>query len=518
MDASILVPAGHSLMAPLTQFCRILCLLCSGMAIVARSVAAAESPSVKSAHDAVEYERRPYEVRLLLACAPLSASATVQDTTVREIQQAALRCVGELWSLTTIPVSWLSLPSRTGLERINKGSLTQHHPEGAPDVWFAAVVESLAVGKRVSVRSWQFDVQLETEIASVDVMDDRDLPIEILKLCRTLMRPMGIVEQVDNKDVRIRLRGGELNPPDPSFAQLQPGDLMVPFLAYRNREQVIEKLQPIPWTYITVKDVNGSVVRGNVESGLRLALGGKKRGRIDTLVVAVRPQFSQTQLQLVKQGRTPLPLAAHRVEVRSEAMIPRATPEDPDVDPGSTLLADELTNRQGYLEVSRFPEKTLVWLFVYSGQNLLARVPFIPGVAAHTRLEVPDDSTRFAAEADLQMLQGEVIDAVALRNTAISTIRAAASKDDWATVNQKLALLKQQESSTKLIERLLAVRVAGVAAAQANKDKSAQARINRMCDEAVTLIKTHLSDDKIRQLSEEMEALQAQEKDSDTEQ
>ena len=85
------------------------------------------------------------------------------------------------------------------------------------------------------------------------------------------------------------------------------------------------------------------------------------------------------------------------------------------------------------------------------------------------------------------------------------------TENDWTAVNQKLALLKQQQSSAKLIERLVAVRVAGVAAAQANRDKTAQARINRMCDEAVALIKVHLADEKVRLLSEEMEALQAPE-------
>ena len=107
------------------------------------------------------------------------------------------------------------------------------------------------------------------------------------------------------------------------------------------------------------------------------------------------------------------------------------------------------------------------------------------------------------------MLQGEVIDAVALRNTAIATIRAAAKKDDWSTVSQKLTLLKQQSSSSSLVDRLIAVRVAGVAAAKANRDKAAETRINRMCDEAVALIKVHLGEEKVRLLTEEMDALQS---------
>ena len=483
-------------------------IICGIVMILANTAFAAGSPLTD---DVIALERRPYEMRLLMAFDPKAADETLRRTTVHEIQQAADRCAGNLWSLSITEVSWLSPASTRGLERVDRPMLMQQHSEETADIWFVATVESLAVGKRVSVRSWQFEVQIQTEIVSDDVLDDRDLAITVLRLCRGLVRPMGLVEQVDEQMVRIRLRGGELNPPDPSFAQLQPGDLLVPLLAYRNRDRVIEKLQVIPWTYVSVQELDGSTIRGRVESGLKLALGGKKRGRIDTLVVAVRPQFAATRIQLVTQSRPSLPLAAHRIEVRSEPVIPRVTPEDPDIDPASTLLVDVLTDRRGATEIALIPGHPMVWLFAFSGQHLLARVPFVPGIAGEVRLEVPDDATRFSAEADLQMLQGEVIDAVALRNTAIATIRAAANRNDWTAVNQKLALLKQQQSSSKLIERLVAVRVAGVAAAQANKDKTAQARINRMCDEAVALIKVHLADEKVRLLSEEMEALQTPE-------
>ena len=112
------------------------------------------------------------------------------------------------------------------------------------------------------------------------------------------------------------------------------------------------------------------------------------------------------------------------------------------------------------------PERSLVWLFAYSGQRLLARVPLFRECSSSVRLDVPDDSTRLTAEANLQMLQGEVIDAVALRNTAFATIRAAAKKDDWVTVNQKLALLKRQQDVGSLNNRLIAVQnIAGTSAA-----------------------------------------------------
>ena len=476
---------------------------------VAGNIIATAAATEQPASLEISAERRPYQVRLLVAFDSTSFDATARQMSLRDIQQTTRRCVGDLWAFEATEISWVDPVSERGLVRLDRSDLQKHLPDESADVWFVAVVETRPVGKRVSVRSWQPEVQAESIFVSTDVHDDRDLAVALIRLCRDLFRPTGIVVQVNDRSVQIRLRGGELNTPDPSFSQLSPDEVLIPMLAYRNKDHVIEKLQAIPWTYLTVDEVDGSKVVGTVQSGLKLALGGKKRGRIDTLVVALRPQFESTRIQLVTQSKPQLPLVAHRLEIRTQAIIPRVTEEHPEIDPASTLVDEKLTDRRGLTKIFVEPNHRLVWLFAYSGQHLLARVPFVPGAASEVRFEVPDDATRLAAEADLQMLQGEVIDAVALRNTAISTIRAAAKKDDWLTVNQKLTLLNQQANSSTLIDRLVAVRVAGVAAAKANRDKAAETRINRMCDEAVALIKAHLGEEKVRLLSEEMEALKS---------
>ena len=478
------------------------------MGVVASVGGISQGGDPSDVEESLSPERRPYRVRLLLAFDPVLFDSTAEETVIRDIRHTVRRCVGDLWSLHASEISWLSPVSEQGLERLDLAVVREHQADEKADIWLVAVIEARPVGLRVSVRSWQPEVQSETRHIAVDVLDHRDIAVLLLRLCQDLVRPTGIVEQVNDRVARIRLRAGELSSPDPSFAQLASGDVLVPMLAYRNKDGLIEKLQSIPWTFITIDEVEGSTVMGTVQSGLKLALGGKKRGRIDTLVVALRPQYEATRLELYSQTKPPVPLVAHRLEIRTHSVIPRPDEEHPEADPALTLLDEKLTDRRGMTLVSRSTDHPRVWLFAYSGQHLLARVPFVPGSVSGARLEVPDDASRFSTEADLQMLQGEVIDAVALRNTAIATIRAAAKKDDWATVNQKLTLLKQQQNLGALLDRLTAVRVAGIAAARTSKDKIAEARINRMCDETATLVNVHLSLDKVRLLSEEMEALQ----------
>lgn len=466
-----------------------------------------QAQDVAAAPQVVSLERRPYQIRLLIAFDGPSFDQSSSQSILRDVKQSTQRCAGDVWSLDAAMTDSLSPVNASGLKRLDRSFIAKQENEAA-DVWFAAAIETLPIGFRVSARSWQPDVQLESPVISRDVIEWREIPLALVRLCRDLFQPLGTVEHVDDRSVRIRLRAGELTPPDPSFAQVTRGDLMLPLLAYRDKNKIIEKLQTIPWTYVSIDHVEASTVSGTVQSGLRLALGGKKRGRIDTLVVKLRPHYGSTRVELTTQTKPILPLVAHRIEERSQPIIPRPTEDKPDVDPASTLLEELLTDRRGLSTVRTKPGHPLVWLFAYSGQHLLARVPFVPGVSPFVRLEVPDDSTRLSAEADLQMLQGEVIDAVALRNVAIATIRAASKKNDWDTVQKKLDLIKKQQDAGTLNDRLVAVRVLATAAAKTRKDKAGEARINRMCDETAELIKAHLSDDKLTALREEMKDLE----------
>jgi len=462
-------------------------------------------------------ERRPYDVRLLVAFDEQTFTQSAARSIVDQIEQTATNCAGELWSVKSSIIHWLNPVSVRGLERLDQTILNQKNAGESADIWFVVTMEALPVGTRVSVRSWQPEVRVSTVPVSTDVIDSRELAVSALRICRGLFRPMGVVEQSTDKTVRIRLRAGELVAPDPTFAQLEQGDLFLPLMAYRDKNKQIERLQPIPWTYISVNEVDGSSVIGAVQSGLKMSLGTKKRGRIDTLVVGIRPEFESTRVELLTQSKPVLPLVAHRIEVRSAATIPRPTEENPDANPNSTLVTDLITDRRGLANVKVVPDKKLVWLFAFSGQNMLARVPFIPGIAKEAKLDVPDDAARLSAEADLQMLQGEVVDAVALRNTAIATVHAAAKRNDWLTVNQKISLLKRQDEASTFLDRLIAIRVVGTGAAKVRKDRVAEGRINRMCDEAANLINVHLGQEKIRLLIEQIQALQDAEKSADQE-
>ena len=196
----------------------------------------------------VPYERRPYEVRVLVAFDSSTFDATIRRSMLDDFRLVADRCVGRLWNLKADEVAWLSPGSSLGLERLDQTFISSRYANEAADVWYVATVENQPVGTRVSVRSWQPEVGIATNILSHDILDRREIAVSIIRSCRDLFRPMGIVEQVNDRSVRTRLRGGEISTPDPSFKQLSVGDLLQPILAYRDKNRKIDRLQTIPWT------------------------------------------------------------------------------------------------------------------------------------------------------------------------------------------------------------------------------------------------------------------------------
>ena len=52
-----------------------------------------------------------------------------------------------------------------------------------------------------------------------------------------------------------------------------------------------------------------------------------------------------------------------------------------------------------------------VWLYVYSGKALLARVPYAPGLRPVETVELPDDSIRLRVEGELDLATSTTKDA-----------------------------------------------------------------------------------------------------------
>ena len=464
------------------------------------------SAVVAAIPDELPLELKAYQVQTLVAFdTPLMGTDGRQEL-LDEIRQTAARCVGSQWSVTVNEAAWLQPASATGLSRLSMAKILEHSPPVTDqvDIWQVATVQAIGAGWRVGVRSWQPSVAVESEAASVDCSDRSELALAVLRLSYAAFRPVGLIDNVEGKQATVLLRAGALAVPDDSFALSKAAKLFIPVLASRKRDKTIDRLQTIPWTFLSVTGVDGARLTCDVHSGLRSAIGGKKNGRIETLAIGVKSSFPTSQLELATQSRPSLPLVAHRIELRKTGEIPK---QDESLDNDDRLIKVLLTDRRGQVVLPAGPTEDVIWLFAYSGNHLLARVPTLPGIAATMKLEVPDDSARLAAESDLYMLQGELIEAVAARNTAAAAVRIAVKKNDAARAKQAATDLKKLPDAQVYLDRVTAIRIPSIKVAQSKKDRAGEARIKRMCDEMTELIKKYLCEHTRQAVLEELKEL-----------
>lgn len=453
----------------------------------------------------LEMESQPYRVRLLIA-----DEAQDSDLTA-DLGLALARSAGALWQASFGKLEHLPRCDGEALNRWQVSEMPQRFAEADVDFFYAVTVHRRGSQRRIAVRAWQPQFDWLSPVHEDAFYEPRETAGRIVKLCWGLFRPQVLVEHVDENSCRVRIPAGDLQPADPEFQLFQPGDCLIPWLMYYDRDRSLKKKQELPWTYVRLDEIAGPSAQGTVLSGLRSALGGKTRGRIDKVAVASRPVYPQTRLQVGVQNQPARSLAGYRLEVRPKLPERKAEPAaepDPKEDKDEEEIVKLLTDRLGEVRLTPDPAQQSVWVYVYSGDLLLARVPFVPGSSPFLRLDVPDDSIRLQVEGDLQSLQNELINQVAERNTLIAAARNASKKGDW----QRVAVLRKQleglPSKSSFQEKLAGIRVPAINAAKARKDRAGQVRIERLCKDVNELIGQYLNADRIKQVLEELEMLE----------
>jgi hypothetical protein len=307
---------------------------------------------------------------------------------------------------------------------------------------------------------------------------------------------------VDDYSARIVVQAAAIAGPNPEFPILHEHEAFTPWVIARKLDGSVQRQQTIPWTYFIAQAIEHGRGPVRVVSGLRGPLSARPRGRIEYRAVAARSQWPQTWLECYALSQPPRLLGAHRVELTpidvSAAEEPAELPQ-----PQATI-----TNRTGRaaIEAGTAP---MVWAAIYSGALKLARVPLVPGSLNIARIDLPDDAIRLQAEGQLQLIQNELVDLVALRSIVMASARAAAKKNDWTTARDKVAAARKLNNPQQFLERIAGVRVPAIAAALEKKDRTTEQRVIRMCEETAELVKHYLDEERVKLLQEEIDELEA---------
>ncbi|MDA0832627.1 MAG: hypothetical protein O2955_08985 [Planctomycetota bacterium] len=477
----------------------------------------ADEPVIKTKAPVVPlpYDLTPYRVHLGVSF-PIGGtiSRAVQQQVHSSLSHAVMRSVSGMWDHTVEENDWMFPANAEGVRRLTPDELKIRYRRGDWDKAFFIAIAPLGAGFQLAAREWDVVTESLGPVSETIVYDERELGNAAFRLSISLFRAVAYVTSADSQRAELVLRAGEYPPPDDDCQQLHVGEYLTPELLIYTRERDIKGIQQVPWTYLTVESIERGRVVCEVKSGLRAALPGKKR-RIETVALVSKPHLESSKIHLTLSKNDRRNLVGYHVTLTSvhpreiaawERALEKAREENPDATPDSPPpgeLQFFLSDREGNVGIPHTPEHPLIWLTVRSGKLLLARVPYIPGVVPVTDLELPDDTIRLMAEGDLSILQGRLIDTVAqgavLRAKAIAALKdgkpeeAAVSKQKWEALDKR----------DNFLADLSSIRVTGVEAARADKDKLTEARVRAICKETEELINRYLDPKKVSDFESE---------------
>lgn len=357
---------------------------------------------------AVVWEWTPYRVQILLA---LDQVPELTDRLAGELEQGVIdridALVGAAWQAAAVrPEAPLRRAMLRDLEAVSIDSLP---PDSLQcDKVFLLVVRRQPAGYQVVAR--ELDVRTRTLGTPVRLRAGQPAVLRdaLFDAMRRAFSPLAMVEEAEGQRATLRLRAAGFRLRDENAARVAPGTIFRPIVRYNQRDGTPKRITPLPWTYLVVEKVAGSQLDCRLYSGLRSALTGRRRGRVERLALAVTPP--QRATQLVLKSRTTEHRLLEDYEVYTQ--VPGQT---------TTQLLGR-TDRFGSLAIPPARQGLRI-LFVKSGSQLLARLPIVAGLEPRLEATIVDDHQRLAAEGFIIGAQERLVDVVTRRAVLMARIR-----------------------------------------------------------------------------------------------
>ena len=458
----------------------------------------------------IPFASQPYRVLVDIGIsAPIGQSSLFRQSLQVELDESVQRMFGRMWQ-TEFQQSQLLIPADVArLQRIQVDEVLPRFPEQDVDKVFFLNIAFNGVYTEVACREYDTRVQELTPIRAARSYDLRAVPSVATVLMRDSFRPVVMFSRsYEDEDGRsmmeLQVQAGEIIPPDSSAQQVIEGDVLRPFIRSMERRDPtkLRHLQVLPLSYIRIMAVDREVSRGLVEgvfvSHMAVSPFGGKGRRLQHIALRQRPTADHSRVRLVLQSRPDKPLIAHRM-----ALAYQLGYKDEEDGPQTQLVSD----RNGEVVIERRENHPTFWIRVYSGASLLARVPYAPGLLPFDTIALPDDSIRLRVEGELQLLQDELIDAIAVREVLIARASRAAEKGDVTQVNDLLKQYSAVPSRDEFVARISNIQIpaAKEAAARGLSDR----RIVQACKALQDTVQTFFTDEKRTERQAEMEKIRS---------
>ena len=312
------------------------------------------------------------------------------------------------------------------------------------------------------------------------------------------------VENADREFIQLQVQAGEIPVPDPTAEQIREGDVLRLFHRFMKRTDStqLRRLRPLPLNYVRVTSVDVTVTRGLV-TGVLLTHAvvspfGLRGRNLQQIALRQRPTARSSRIRLVERSVDNKPLICQRLNV-----VYKLRRKDVDKPEQLRLVSD----RNGEVTVDAHDDFPTIWLYVYSGETLLAWIPYAPGLVSVDTIELPDDSIRLSVEGDLRLFRDKLVDSIALRELQFSMARRAATEANTEEFQRQLQEYQAHPTVNDFKEDLSLIRVRAVQRAEQQNNSTARRAVERMCNTMMDTLELFFSNEKRLKRGEEIDRL-----------
>lgn len=477
----------------------------------------AEEPS----KDVIPFNLRPYRVKVLVSITRARAGRAVDaETVITEIGQAIHRMYGRMWQLDLEQADWLRPGTVNQIAELDVVDLISdgdpdhpldRYPEADSDKALLVGIASTTAGFDLICREYDTRTQDLSPVRRGSTPDAQGIVSKASQLIRDSFRPclQYVRRYTDDHGLgfmQLQVQAGEIAAPDPAAEQVRPGDVLRPFQRFMKRTDAskLKVLRAFPLTYIQVTSVDHSVTRGLVTGALLThgpvtPFGGSGRN-VQQIALRQRSSATSSIIRLNERSQEQTPLVCQRVSV-----VYKLRKSDEETEEQLKMVSD----REGNLTIPVHADYPTVWLYIYSGRLLLARIPYAPGIEPSDMVILPDDSIRLSVEGDLQLFRDDLIDAVALREVHFSMASRAADEGRAEDVEQHLKDYDAVSKPDEIRKALSLIRVDAVNRAAKEKNLRAQRAVENLCRDMDQTLELFFDDEKHRRRQQEIRVLRS---------
>ena len=297
--------------------------------------------------------------------------------------------------------------------------------------WGALISRNLAQRDRLSASVMEMFRNAFMPLARIDRVTEKE---------GARLLPRALQACVVNNRVDADSYEAVSNTQSPVF--IREEDRFLPVIRRTDRKGELKKLDPIEFTFLTVREANTIEIMCDVHSSQRGPLAQRKSKRAQKLALVIRSPQQPTSLTLVSREKDAAPIPGIEIWSRRIGM----TKDDPSEYIGKT-------DWQGSIMIPP-DENRLRLVYVKRGTRALKKLPIIPGLYSSVTSSVPNDTVRLFSQGVITGFQNDITSLVIQRRIFEEEIDTAIAKEDLETAKQLLRDYQELDTPQNIRSRM----------------------------------------------------------------